>query len=151
MRPLLVGQAPGRTSRPDRPLIGGRAGALLIELSSVGGLKGYVRAFDRRNVLDAWPGRNGAKGDLFPLVDARASVAAMIPDLGGRRVIMLGRAVSSAFDLRYLSWFEWHDDPRGFRVAPFPHPSPVNKFWNSPTNRDRGRVFFRQLLEQEPS
>lgn len=148
-KPILIGQAPNRTMKDPRPLIGGRTGGLLMALAGYADNEpGYLRAFDRVNLLSEWPGANGGKGDRFPAAAARRAADSMAPDLAGRRVILVGRGVCRAFGLRDLPWFEWLEDPRGFRVAAIPHTSPINSFWNPTANRAEACRFFHRVREE---
>ena len=111
MKTILVGQAPSRNSDPSSPLSKGAS------------VEEYLDAFERRNVLNAWPGRS-MKGDAFPMELARASVAAMEADLAWRNWGSLGeRAVA-------------------------PHPSGVNRWYNDPANVVAARDFFRAEFER---
>lgn len=148
-RVMLVGQAPSRLGRPDRPLIGGRSGSFLMELTGMNLIQ-YARRFERRNLLRDFPGSAPIKGDLFPSKEAREAAARMIDTLRGRTVILVGRAVSEAFGLGAADFYEWSDDARGFRVAIIPHPSGINAHWNLPGSKAEAMGFFARLQREMP-
>ena len=142
MRPLLVGQAPSRTSDPRRPLEGKGAPARLAGLLGMRA-EDLNRSFRRMNVLDEWPGRCG-KGDAFPAGLARE--AAKKVRLRGR-VVFLGKGAARAFGFRgeFLGW----SDFGGSRAAIFPHPSGVNRWFNDAGNRRRAREFMEEILSRK--
>ena len=136
MRPLLVvGEAPSRLSLEP---LGGRCGSLLEDLLG----PGAWAAADRVNLLGEWPGREG-RGSAFPLALARASASALAERFGRYRVVLLlGARVARAASLcpRELEWCM----VRGACVGRLPHPSGVNRWWNSEENRAAARAFARE-------
>lgn len=106
------------------------------------GAASFAEAFDAVNVHARWPGRQG-KGSRFPRPGRRrlARVAAMCT---GRVVLLAGKRVAGAMGARagYLEWF----DMGGARAAVLPHPSGVNRWWNSAENRARATEFVRECL-----
>lgn len=134
MRPLLIGEAPGRAA----VLPGGRCGRRLAELAGVDDL---AAAFRIRNLLDRWPGPDGTKGSAFDVGDARR-LAAELRSPGPW--ILLGLRVAAAMEVRapYLRW-TW---ARGRRVAILPHPSGVNRWWNNAANAHAAARFLRRSL-----
>lgn len=148
---VLVGQAPSRSSRPDTPLTGGRSGARIQELAGLTLLE-YVRLFARCNLMSAWPGAAGAKGDAFPRGAARAAAAEIAPALRGRIVVAVGLGVARALGaefgfpvgLEFLAWTTVGD----VEIACLPHPSGVNLWWNDPANVRRARRFLMRLAER---
>ena len=138
-RPLLIGQAPSRLGDPAKPCTG-RFMRFLCGVAGVSTLA-YLRAFERRNLLPAWPGKSG-KGDAFPMEEARAAAAGM--DVRGRTVVCCGRKVAGAFGVRAGFLSETEKDGAAFVVLP--HPSGVNRWWNSRSNRRRARRLLRRLI-----
>ena len=137
---VFIGQAPSRTGDAKDPL-GGR---LAIKLAGLLGVDEsvYFEKTVRMNVFDHWPGARG-KGDDFPLREAKdrvAKVVMRIPD--GWPVVLLGKSVAAAFSVK-ADYFKW----AGFVVVA-PHPSGINHFWNSRSNRERARKFFRRLADE---
>jgi hypothetical protein len=60
--------------------------------------------FSLANLLNRWPGKNG-KGDAFPTAEARAAAATF--DLSGYDVVvMIGRNVAQAFNVKNIDYFE---------------------------------------------
>lgn len=113
----------------------------------------YLRQFDRTNVLHTFPGRH-KRDDAFPLGKARVAAAAMIPLLGGREVVMVGRNVATVFGLELQDFHTWSEygsmfggkyDAR-FRVAVVPHTSGRNRWYNNPDNLSIARSFWRDYL-----
>lgn len=145
-RIVLIGQAPNKTmKKPEHALTGGRTGNFIArELCGGIGLAEYVRVFERRNLLSRWPGSNG-KGDAFPIEEARRAAAGMVRELRGRRVILFGRGVATAFALEEIPLLRWtveHDA----EFATCPHPSGVNTWWNERANRAKARAFFLSAI-----
>lgn len=146
MRPLLIGQAPGPRSDPAEPLAG-RCGARLAYLCGLP-LDEFMRRFERVNLLDRFPGKNG-KGDAFdrPLAERGAVRLAMAKAFVGRQVVLLGGHVAGTFGFRGevpLLAFDFTPlFPGG--VALCPHPSGISMWWNEPANVDAAREFWRVL------
>src|SRR5712691_1480211 len=138
-RTILIGQAPARRAGPP---LAGRIGARLASLAELSPAE-YLAAFERRNVLERWPGKDG-KGDRFPPALARSAAARMTPSLRRRRVIFLGRATARAFGFGE-DLFAWKNFC-GFEAAAFPHPSGVNRWWNDPPNVARAADFLTQEI-----
>lgn len=144
VRPLIVGEAPNRLGRSDRP-IGGRCGDRLAALSGCSPAA-FARAFDRTNVLYAWPGAAG-KGAAFPMTAARRRARAIRSRfVRGRMVILLGLRTAAAFGVR-VGYFE----PVRFGqsdVVVVPHPSGINRWYNDAHNVRRMRAFMRSIARR---
>jgi len=139
LKPLLVGQAPGESG--DGIPLSGRCGRKLCGLMKTD-LDDYLEKFDRVNVLDFFPGKNG-KGDAFPINKAREMASRI--RLGERPfVVLLGRNVARAFGMAKMDPLTW-TTVRGTPVALVPHPSGVNRWWNDCTNVRRARRFLRNI------
>lgn len=132
---VVVGEAPGRGGGPP---LGGRVGARLSGLLGADVSKVARLA----NLLDAWPGRSTGKGAGFPIDDARRAAAAMQL---GTSALFLGKRVARAFGIRSPDYFRIYG-VRGARVAVFPHPSGVNRFWNDPRNERVAMLFIRAFF-----
>ena len=146
MKPLIIGQAPSKTGEGCEP-INGRSGKKLAACMGVS-VEEYLERFERVNVLDRFPGKQG-KGDKFPLPEAREAAQGI--RLEGRPfVLLLGRGVASAFGLGNLPWLEWAEVEQA-RVAVVPHPSGINRWWNEQENRERAREFLGNLTGGERS
>lgn len=142
----MVGQAPPRTGCPRGPLSGAAALASLSELAGIPPSR-FLRRVERRNLLGEYPGPHpGGKGDAFHRGEAQRAADAMRRELAGRRVLLLGRQVAACFGVGYLPFLMWCDQADGTRLAAFPHPSRVSRWWNEERNRRRAESFLRELL-----
>jgi hypothetical protein len=143
VKTILIGQAPSRGGDPRRPLSSGPTATALARLAGLPAHE-FLRAFERRNLLDAWPGKSG-KGDAFPLRAARDAAMIILPELRGRRVVFLGRNVARAFyfDGEFLKWKRCFGN--GI-AAVFPHPSGINLWWNKSRNERAAVRFLRREL-----
>lgn len=135
MKPILIGQAPGR--RGNGEPLSGMAGRRLSALCGLD-LRTFLETFDRTNVLPAFPGRAG-RGDYFPVAQARPAAEAMRPTLRGRTVVLLGWNVARAF--RHTGRLHvWED---GWAIAA--HPSGCSAYWNDPDNVKSAQAFWTEL------
>lgn len=102
----------------------------------------YLRTFDRTNLLHTFPGR-WKRDDRWPVRDAAIAAAAMRPLLGGRRVVLVGRNVATAFGYEDMDFHEWFEDSQwSFEVAVVPHTSGRNHWYRKPGNEERARAFW---------
>lgn len=176
---LLVGQAPGADG-DLRPL----TGTMGVRLADLAGLviakpeDETVRQmmlhaeredliglfFDRANVLDFFPGKQG-KGHAFPIGHARVAAHAMWPRLlEYDRVLFCGRQVYDVFrtcqydgvnlrkkEWRWLEPYRWHGhrerDGRTMEFAHMHHVSMVVPWWNDLANVDQARRFLTALAD----
>lgn len=140
-RPLIIGQAPSRLSDPTEPL-SERSGARLSDLCGIS-VPEFLAGFERRNLIEEWPGKAG-KGDRFVgLPEARRLAETCREAAAGRRVVVLGFSIAAAFRLTGPSLtFAAH---WGGSFAFCPHPSAVSRWWNDPANGARARAFWREL------
>ena len=108
---------------------------------------------DFANVLGRWPGR-GIGGDKFPMLEATVRAKAMWPLLEGRVVVLLGHNVARAFGQRKFAYFENYvvmrpENPSSVLVplmAVVPHPSGINRYWNTQENRDLAQKFLQYFV-----
>lgn len=147
-KPLLIGQSPSRITDSDKgsPAFIGVSGA---KLASVIGMsqERMLEEFEAINLLDRFEGRTSENepGDNFDL--KRAKRAASLIRTKGRIVILAGSSVAEAFDLgdeKILQKIERD----GTTFVLIPHPSSINKFWNSKEKTDRVRQLLRSLLNK---
>lgn len=171
---VLLGEAPnpateGRPElwlRPDRSGVAHSANRLLEFTGYTA--RAYLELFERTNLLERCPPRTRTRaGREFPLDEARRAAVPFHHRARGRRVVVLGRRVASAFRWFYadekdregwragtrapvLEWISARAEPVAgdFSAAIVPHPSGVNQWWNHETNRARARAFFAELLEE---
>lgn len=160
MRPLIIGQAPGRDTKaefPMYPLPKGRAGDRLMKLMGLD-MRDYLKLFDRMNLIEWFPGAS-VDGDKFPMRVARVAATGARPLLAGRTVIMVGRGVSSAFGLDKQEFLEWAEmpvrrrcivskAPWKARVAVVPHPSGRSRWYNEGENRELAEKFLRDFVAE---
>lgn len=155
---LLIGEAPGKTGErigagPFDPST--RSGRRLADLAGVADVRDVFGAI---NLLNRWPGRT-AHGSAFPAGQARKQAEQLWQDLPADvDLLLVGSRVATAFQVTAapLSWLgvvrpfeEVGERPirgRARNVAIFPHPSPVNRYWNDPSNEVRARRFLRALV-----
>lgn len=138
----FMGQAPSRLTLDNA---GWAVGFTTLKLAKLAGME-YQELVGRAffvNLIGRYPGKDG-RGDWWP--DHRAKLAARRVHLRGR-VIFLGRQVARAFGAReaYL---------RPFRLGEatcmiFPHPSGVNRWYNSRANRARASRSLRRWLNEQ--
>lgn len=153
-KPLLMGEAPARTMRPGDPPFSSQSGQRLRDLLGVDDL---ASRFDLRNLLESWPGESG-KGDAFPAEYAAHRAYDVVLELHERVVLFAGKRVAKAFGKGKLGYFQpqftqvWNEE--GGRVESLacryvavviPHPSGVNRWYNSESNRIQAQAFFREL------
>lgn len=140
MRPLVVGEAPGR------------GGGSPLDSAAFSAKLPALRQFSRVNVLDFYPGRDG-KGALFPDRDAVKGAIYLERHVSKQRpMIFMGTRVAWAFGLlrreyRFCEWRQW----RGRQVAVIPHPSGIVRWWNDPANRERAAAFLDDALTGQAS
>lgn len=157
---LLVGQAfgPSLGARKGRELAPKTAARLALtgkvgrKLADLAGLSyhDYLQAFDRRNLLNYYPGpAKVGEGDSFLVAEAKTAAVRMRPQLAGRVVILLGASVAEAFGYGKVPLTEWtrcYAWGAEFLMAKVPHPSGVNRWWNDYENVRRVEMFLRVFL-----
>jgi len=110
----------------------------LLETETGASMSQYLRAFDRRNLLPTceWTGRR----------DAREAAEAILPDIQGRTILLLGAEVRKAFgqidlqpgdfvDVLAFSLCEDQSSEKRWRFYYLPHPSGRNLWYNDEANR----------------
>lgn len=139
MKPLLIGEAPGRTGDPSKPLEG-RCGERLASCMEISPSL-YARLYDRINVFDV--PLNGP----FPIKRARERARSMFDSLNFSKrpfVLFIGYNPARAFGVGdvFLNLRLW---PELGYCAIVPHPSGRNLWWNHPCNRRRASAFLSGL------
>lgn len=139
MRILMIGQAPNQHGDPLKPC----TGRFMDFLCGVAGISRtrYLRAFERMNLLPAWPGKSG-KGDAFPIEEARQKAAEI--DMTGRVVVVCGQRAATAFGIKAA--FLERVEQQGAVFYILPHPSGLNRWWNDLENRRRAGRLVRILV-----
>lgn len=133
---LIVGEA---SRGPSKPFTG-RTGARIAEAL---GTPFLAREADLVNLLPSWPGRNGAKGDAFPVEPARAAAEMLLAVSPHPVVVLCGRRVAGAFGLGKADWLSWTVKGGRF-LGLLPHPSGVVLWWNDPENRAAAAAFMAE-------
>lgn len=148
---ILVGEAPSERGGklPNYRAFDSRtrSGSKLARLADVPEI---ADVFGTVNLVDRWPGRT-SHGTVFPAGLARRNASRLWATLPGDvDLLLVGLRVADAFDVSvpYLRWETLVGDPDR-RVAVFPHPSGVNRWWNEPKNEIRARRFLRRLAKEE--
>jgi len=141
-KPLIIGQAPG--PHGSVAPLSGRCGERLAGLCGLDMLA-FGLAFERVNLIDAFPGKDG-KGDAFPIEVARERAVSLLLNgrLFNRKVVMLGAGVARAFGIRSFTFLEWAQN-EALALAIAPHPSGVSRWWNVPENVKAAEQFWRSL------
>lgn len=96
----------------------------------------YLRAFDRRNLID---------GKEWDAGVAQTRVAQIIGELRGREIVVLGAAPRRALGLPELLIhpLQW----QGSTWRQLPHPSGRNHWYNDPTCRTLAACLLAELYE----
>lgn len=151
---VLIGEAPGPKSNPAQPLCGypkNMSGYRLCKMTGLT-LAAYHRLYGRANLLSYYPGLAWKKGTKarWPVVESRAAARAILPFLRGRRVIMLGRRVASAFEFpASLPFLDWqYDYDAAIEFACLPHPSGQNRWYKKPVNVAAAMKFMHETTAE---
>lgn len=143
-RPVLLGMSNPYDRRPQLALYpvpsassGGRLCAMMLAVDPDVTRAAYIRAFDRRNLL------TGTWSDAAAEEAGRWARQALM----GRIVVVLGRRVWDALDLPrqhpdVLPWCDRHDTT----WRRLPHPSGMNRWYNSAENRLVAGLLLRELI-----
>lgn len=148
-RAVLLGMNNPLSSDPDDALVpwpdrcSGHRLWRLLSNAVEGGVaqEDYLRAFERRNLL---PGRE------WDDAEARATAPALLKELTGRRVVVLGSKTATALGMRKpLTPLEWHRHA-GYEVdyALVPHPSGLNQWYNAEGRRALAGRFLAGLCRE---
>lgn len=137
-RPIIVGQAPSRTSDPGSPM-SGRPMSFMCRTFGVTERK-MKASFRFVNLVKKFPGKNG-KGDAFPL-NVASNAAGRLMERTRGELLLAGKLVAAAFGINGCEYFRWYT-MGSKRVAVFPHPSGINRWWNERRNKKMARRFFR--------
>lgn len=144
-RLVIVGEAP--TTRASIVDLTGMTSRRLVGLSGLT-REVFVQVAARINLVESpQPMIGGGRG--FDRVAGRIRAAELTRRFTGRRLMLLGRRVSSSFGLdgEYLSWELVRPWATLFCVVP--HPSGMNRWWNTPENRFRAGVFLAHWFKVE--
>jgi len=140
MKPLLIGECPGRAG--GLPLEGA-IGRRIAELAGLTFTE-YLERTERVNLfVEPQPMWSATKA-RFQAWSLVASVTAYAP-WDHRVVLLLGRRVTAAFGLGQREWLLPLTGASGTWVA-CPHPSGRNRWYNHLQNRERLAAFLREAL-----
>jgi len=142
MKPLIVGEAPSKNEVTERP-IEGRIG---VRLASMAGLTlpEFLATFDRVNLLHVRQD-TVTHGFTFDYVAATQSAALIKRTFQPNQIVLLlGRRAAWTFGLggEYFIQHAIH----GAEVRIVPHPSGINRWWNSPENVRQMNTFMKTIV-----
>lgn len=144
MKPLIIGEAPGKNGDPTTP-IEGRVGRRLAECAGIP-FEEFLDTFDRRNLLDVQPQDSG-KGAKFNVKSAGRVARELEKHFTlGQIVLLLGQRTASAFRIINEPYFNC-TPINGARVYIVPHPSGVNTWWNSLDNELEMIRFMHRIVK----
>lgn len=146
MTAWFYGQAPNKEGN-EVPFVGGRNGRFLAELAHVDESV-LSDLFTFKNILDYWPGPRKGGGDAFPMEEARERARVLKEEWSwGDTVLVAGWNAAAAFEIVPKSFLKWVD-VEGVQYAVFPHPSSLNRYWNSGHNRARASRFLVAAIRE---
>lgn len=143
---LIIGQAPAAKDNPASPL-SGRSGRVIADLMGIS-LEEFLETFDRANLFNKFPGKNG-KGDAFDARRAKRNAHLLANNNRideYKAIIILGKNVAKALGYRSDEWLEWQKFSRPWVVV-IPHPSGINHWWNDKRNRKVAKEFLTEIYE----
>lgn len=154
-RLLFVGQAPAADT-VGQPAFSGKCGQLLAQLMGIS-QEEMLKAHEFVNLLDFYPGKSKfGKGDNFPLAQAKARAEELRERFRSRAVVLLGYNVARAFGTLQFNYCQWYSlfDNRAQRTIPgvvsiVPHPSGINRWYNSADHRLLVQRFLRAAAESK--
>jgi uracil-DNA glycosylase len=142
VKPLIIGEAPSKNEATERP-IEGRIAKRLAKCAGLS-LEEFLEHFDRVNLLHVRQDTKD-KGFLFDLPAAKVEATRIVTTIKPHQVvILLGGRVAEAFGIHHEYFVEV---PLGEGFAYIvPHPSGVNRWWNSPYNVRNASVFMHSII-----
>ena len=147
---LIIGQAPAQKDDPGNPLTG-KTGLRLANYMDLH-LEEFLTTFDRANLFDKYPGKNEkGKGDAFPIQQATINSFKLLrdnPPDNYRAMILLGKNVAKAFNLKDPEFLKWATTPQGLRYVVLPHPSGLNRWWNEKSNQKAALKFLGEMYDR---
>lgn len=145
MKPLIVGEAPGKNGDPSKP-IEGRVGARLAACAGIP-FDEFLETFDRVNLLQVQPQDSG-KGTDFNVKAAGRMARELEKTFGvGQVVLLLGKRVAASFKLTKVDYFETFALNHA-KVTVVPHPSGVSRWWNDLDNELQMIRFMHGVVRQ---
>jgi len=155
MKPLILGEAPSKSG--DKyymfPLSGavGQRLCVLAGLPSESGGSPYGRyywplakRYELRNLLERYPGVKG-RGAAFPYADALEALRLIEPELQGRTTVLLGRRLARLLGAPD-EFFAWRQTTPSTWLTAIPHPSGLNRLYDSPEVRESASRVLQEAL-----
>lgn len=140
MRGLIIGPSPGKGLGDP---LSGQLGRKLVDLFGLKSERELDDLFDRMNLISY---DTKAYKDGYPHGVARARASSLRRILSpGRVVVLLGKDVQRAFSVQGNDVGRI-DVPDGPTYILIPHPSGLNRFWNSRENTRRAESMLRACL-----
>lgn len=145
---VIVGFSPSHDGDPKRPLAGVGSGHRLARLCGLS-VDEYLETFERINLYYDTP----KKIDRPTRLAGEVTASMLKARFAGRRIILLGRGVASAFgfgDEDLMVWFRvvsWDTQDRTL-FALLPHPSGLNRWYNDVRNVRRAERFLRREVRR---
>jgi uracil-DNA glycosylase len=132
MKLLIIGERPGKYNDGKRAF-SGKSGERLAEFLGMTKQE-FLDHVDTVNLFN----------DVSNHWNAQAAVKrAKEINVKDRIVLLMGYKVADAFEVKG-SYFELVNIPNAFEAYIFPHSSGANRFWNSPSNTEMAKRFFRE-------
>lgn len=153
MKPLILGEAPGRPAimgDPPMPPLSSKVGVMLCDLAGLDRTYDALTAqFDCKNLLEYWPGANG-KGSAFPMDEAYQAAWARLDEWRGRVIVLLGARLRKVFydgeQPKFYEWIEWEESSA--MIVAIPHPSGLTRNYNDPAERERAGRVLKEAIER---
>ena len=144
MKALVIGEAPGVYVAGAEPLTGTVA-SKIIRYAGIS-MNDYLSLTERTNLF-----RNPVTRWHNDEAMAAAEGIREQTMMQGQRVVLLGVRVATAFGVKDLSLYKWHDHRLPFGghayVIRVPHPSGRNLLLNDPKERERFGIAFVSALD----
>lgn len=139
--PVIVGEMPGKRTDPDCPMFPyphTSAGGRLMKMSGLDPAS-YLSSFHRVNLIPRF-------FKSWPYGEAQKYARSILEEYVGRPIICLGTRVADAFGAA-SGHYAWYPSTAVTPLVRVPHPSGLNRAYNTPANRDMtGRVLREALL-----
>lgn len=157
MKWIIIGEAPNRIGDPTTP-IEGRLGRRLAKLAwgDDANIPLFLAGFDKTNLLRRWPGARNGKGSAWNVEKARRAAKTLVDVMKGRMLVLLGRRVAAAFEIKPSRYFKPHAlygvqmEECPYKIIAFvvPHPTGINRWYNDPLHRKTAGAFMRFAYRQ---
>lgn len=140
--PVIVGEMPGKRTDPDCPMFPyphTSAGGRLMKMSGLDPAT-YLTSFHRVNLVPTFHGK-------WPYAEAQRYARVLLEEYAGRPIVCLGSRVADAFGAVTTN-FTWYPVTGATPMARVPHPSGLNRTYNTPRNRERTGHVLREALQR---